>query len=192
MTNWHEINLYLRQLWEETFPDYQKGSYDAYDPASALTYLQRVIEYLRIQSVQPKIINKLEDFTPVQIQRRLYTFLVTTDICDICGKEMMMLSGLNLFPARAHITQLEQMHRVGIVERWGKTEAGQNICVECSQAGLATFTCCFCRKQYSLSELHSKLYENELVCKTCYLKTPHAEWEKKLDALRNRHRWDYE
>ena len=144
--------------------------------------------------------NEKENYIPTVISDELGRthygkVLVELEKCPICHRYMIdsRNAKYGLFPKYCKITIEKQIERAGWVQRSCVEVDGHDICRECAEAGKADFLCALCEQR----KLTDKIEESfgdlaEHLCADCYESVPAKIWDKKVEKLRERHRYDFD
>lgn len=141
----------------------------------------------------------IEHYKPEVIEakhRGIYALmLVQLCRCPICDTLMLYIpESLALpFPAFFKITAKAQAERAGWAMMSLEKQDGKCVCENCLKAGKITFECSLCSEKKPTSKIQESIgYPAEHLCTDCYTTVPAEKWLKKLRALEQAHRWDYE
>lgn len=176
-------------------------SYNATATAFALFSQETEVEERVIQKAFPQTIPD-EGFTPgiAQIKNRFSgkdephaLFLCKPQVCPICGR-LMMRRYVTGFPQSGAYAQDEQMKHAGIVGI-GKPIPGddneESACEVCTAEGRIRFTCAFCEQERGSDLLHT-VRHSEAICAICYETLSAKDYDTKMNALNEKHQYDYD
>ena len=125
--------------------------------------------------------------------RNCATMLVELDHCPICNGVIIENISSRIFPQNLQNTFQKQVEAAGWSLASNVMVDGDRICAKCDEKDLATFACAICQDYKRSSELRLSIgWPPEYLCIECY-KTVSAEtWDKMVDKLEARHRYDFE
>ena len=118
---------------------------------------------------------------------------VVVSDCAACKKPMLPKDAR--WPSLSTETREAQAKRLGVAlasSSYSRSRGG-NLCVSCAEAGADTFLCAICKLERPTGqEQESFGYPAESVCKTCYATVPAKEWERAVERLEDRHKYDFD
>jgi hypothetical protein len=97
-----------------------------------------------------------------------------------------------LFPIWNELNQDAQMKRADLVYLSTTKVNNKAICLDCVDAGKATFQCALCHQTYPTSGIQQIFGDPpDYLCKPCYGTVTAKEWEKKVNELDKEHEYDF-
>jgi hypothetical protein len=120
---------------------------------------------------------------------------VVVEDCAACKKPMLPKSPALRWPALSQETREAQAKRLGVAleSTSYSSSRGGMLCTDCAEAGADTFVCVICKlKRSTGQEQESFGFPAESVCKACYATVPAKEWERVVDRLEDRHKYDFD
>lgn len=142
------------------------------------------------------ILTEEDGFTPTVIdEKRGYgVMVVSLRRCKYCKKWMLHDQ---IFPPQLIDvnSKKKQIDRAGWKKRGyvGMQSFEDQICEECVEKDIKKYPCVICGKEKKAFEIKVCIgYPAEYLCKECYAKVPAKEWDKKVDELEEKHKWDNE
>lgn len=121
------------------------------------------------------------------------TFLVQIEECWTCKNNMVKEpSGQHPFPLHYRFSFDQQRRRAAFTYRSNIKVDNEYICIECEEAGKATFKCALCKERHDSDEKHTSIGDwPEFLCIPCYETVPARVWEDKIEELEEEHRYDF-
>ena len=122
------------------------------------------------------------------------TFLLTLKRCGTCNRDMVIKPTPNTaFPLYWDNDFDSQAKRAGFVQRSRVKVDDRYICIECVEAGKASFKCELC-KDRKPSNKEKGIFGDppEFLCMDCYETVSAKVWNEKEDELLKTHRYDFE
>lgn len=132
--------------------------------------------------------------TPQKIGDNHVTFLLRLEHCPTCNQDMVVKPEDNCetFPYHFDNDFDAQAKRARLVLRSEVKVDNIYICLECEQAGKATFFCELCKERKSTAKKKSSYGDPPVfLCLDCYETTPAKIWVEKDDELHHAHRYDW-
>lgn len=139
-----------------------------------------------------------DDYTPKIIENRdssVYaTFVIQLKKCATCQTPMLPKISRDIFPKWQRVDALAQIERAGWqAESTSLDKRGNPICGRCATLGKASFVCAMCHQERSSDQVQLSFGDPaEHLCKTCYATKPAQEWDQRIEALEEAHRYDFE
>lgn len=202
MRNIHRVKTYFSllspfaKLWQQYITDKSADNYIdfwqwAYRHSDSIkNYLEAAHEELfkdgKLTYLIPKEIDT-HRYEPV-IEGDWGLFALPLERCGFCRKQM--LSPMKGFHLSSTMNQEAQMRAAGLVYRGDSNVTSFDVCEECVAAGKVAFNCIFCG-EYRKSDLYHDSEYGEPICKICYESLTAKEWDEKMEALHEAHRYDY-
>lgn len=119
-------------------------------------------------------------------------FELRVEECPSCGQKMMQEAGRGVFPYYHEKNQDSQMKKQGVAYISKSEIDGKKICSECEKAGKSSFICALCEQRRPTSEIQESFGDPaEHLCKTCYKTIDVETWDRKIDEVADRHKYDF-
>ncbi len=98
------------------------------------------------------------------------------------------------FPKQSGINFKGQAEILGLVKASGTAVDHKPICQGCVDAGKVDFLCSLCNKRKPSSKIQESFgcQPQEHLCADCYRTVPAKLWEAKIDALQEKHKYDWD
>ena len=135
-----------------------------------------------------------DNYTPQKYGKNHFTFLLRTQKCKTCNKDMIVKPKDNreTFPYYVRNDFDAQSKRCGLVYRSNIKVDDSYICIKCEQAGEASFECALCNERKSSEKKHKSYGDPpEFLCTDCYETVPAKVWEEKESELYDEHKYDF-
>ena len=117
--------------------------------------------------------------------------LVQIDRCPTCGR--WMVDRDRPWPGWYAINFDAQMRQIGWRESTSVGGDRGTICSRCKEEGRATFTCKSCGTVRTVDQVQTQFGDPpDFLCKTCYETVFAKRWNKLVNALEKKHRYDLE
>ncbi len=123
-------------------------------------------------------------------------FDLRVEECPSCKKNMMYRDKdrwYGVFPMQDNNCQDAQMKSKGVVYISDSEINNELICIECEEAGKATFTCTICHQVKNSRKLEESFGDRgSYLCSDCYSTIPAKSWDDTVDILNEKHKYDFE
>ena len=137
-----------------------------------------------------------ENYTPEILPDGNVKMVIKGEKCSICSK--IMVRKVNYykdpFPLYIEISQESQVRlNDSVVFNSGIEIDYEKFCMECKDSGKITFKCALCGEDHPISDIKEDIGDPaEYLCINCFKTASAEEWEKKIEKLKESHRYDYE
>lgn len=137
---------------------------------------------------------KKDDLKPLIIDDSHIKMIVRAEKCSICEKLMVEKGNYGVFPSCFEETQEAQIKLNERIVFKSKSETNDGkICIECHDAGKASFKCELCGEVRPTNEIEVSFGDPaEHLCKICYGEVSAKDWDKKVEELENEHQYDFQ
>lgn len=126
---------------------------------------------------------------------RFGLFAIPLATCPLCKKRMVEpIGSRSPFSRSETMTYEAQVKRADwVIESSAVTRQGEPVCVGCRDAGVLTFDCALCKTERPTTEIQESFgFPAEHLCRPCFASVPASAWAKKIEALEESHRYDWE
>ena len=146
----------------------------------------------------------MEPYTPEIIEDGFTTYavmLVEIETCPACERYMVPNISKyhrdNIFPTHTNNDLDAQVRRAGwvfeskMLSYMGGFEPSY-LCVECAESGEAAFVCQLCEEEKESDKAQAWFGDPaEILCTDCFESVPAKQWKRKVDELREAHKYDF-